>query len=262
MGICRKALCIIFASLFALSVFAAPGGGGGGGGGSHGGGSRGGGGPGGGRSTSGSMRSSAGSRGTSRSVRSSGGSRPSSESNRTDNSSRSVRQSQSKTPGPTSQVSPSSSVFSSSSPDVNAPSFGSNGSGDGDHFSNSPDQESMGIPSSNEKILPEMINYRGNRILSEGGEFVLQNVRSERTNNNEVTLEISFNQSVNPLTFSVDSILIDGAAISSKTKFSFNKKGDTIRIAVPNKGEKMNLMIQNVESFDGTVIAPVQIEVK
>ena len=242
MGICRKTLCIILASLFVFSAFAAPGGGGGGGGGG-----RGGGGPSGGRGSGpGSRGGSFGSRspggmGPSGGISPSGGSRSSANSGRKSDSSNSVRASQPQSPSPSTQVGPSPSVFP-------------NGS--------SPDEVAQIPDSSTERIIPEMINYRGNRIASEGSEFFLQNIKSERTSNGEVSLEISFNQSVNPLTFSAESILIDGIAVPPKTKFSFNKKGDTIRMSVPSKSEKMNIMIQNVESFDGTVIAPVQIELK
>ena len=114
----------------------------------------------------------------------------------------------------------------------------------------------------NNSVPPEIIFYRGNRTLSDGEMFTLQNVKSECSENGEILLEITFTQSVNPRSFTADSILINGEKISSKTKFSFNKKGDTIKIQIPAKGEQFLLSIQNVESFDGTKIEPVQIDIK
>lgn len=107
-----------------------------------------------------------------------------------------------------------------------------------------------------------IIYYRGSRVLLNDSAFDLQNIKTERSGENTVNLEITFSQSVNPRTFSADSILVDGKAISSKTKFSFNKKGDTIKLTVPVQSGTFNLMIKDVESFDGTVIDPVTIEVK
>jgi len=226
-------------SIFSNFTFAAPGGGGGGGG-------RGGGPSGGRGSGPGSRGGSFGSRSAgdmrpSGGMKSSGGSRSSGSSGGSNGSSNSVRPTQPQSPAPTNQVNPSPSLFPNDS---------------------SPDEVAQIPDSSTERVVPEMINYRGNRIASEGAEFFLQTIKSERINNAEVSLEISFNQSINPLTFSAESILIDGNAVPPKTKFSFNKKGDTIRLAVPSKSEKMNIIIQNVESFDGTVIVPVQIELK
>ena len=107
----------------------------------------------------------------------------------------------------------------------------------------------------------EIINYRGTRTLLTNGDFSLQSVKSEPVSDSKSNLEITFNQSVNPRTFTENSILIDGAAISPK-KFTFNKKGDTIKIEVPSENKAFNLTIQNVESFDGTKIEPIQIEIK
>lgn len=114
----------------------------------------------------------------------------------------------------------------------------------------------------NPQTSPEIIFYRGTRTLSDGEIFTLQNIKSERNENGEILLEITFNQSVNPRTFNQDSILVNGEKISSKIKFTFNKKGDTIKLTVPAKSETISLSIQNVESFDGTKIEPTQINIK
>ena len=105
-----------------------------------------------------------------------------------------------------------------------------------------------------ESSSSEVMKYRGNRVLSDGTSFNLQSIKTERNNDSEVTLEITFTESVNPLSVSKNSVVIDGDSISSETKFSFNKKGDTIRLSVPVKNERFSLKIQNVESFDGKTI--------
>ena len=109
---------------------------------------------------------------------------------------------------------------------------------------------------------PEILYYRGSRILYENDAFLLQDVKTKRVNSDEMNLELTFNQSINPLSFSTDSILLDGESIPAKTKFAFNKKGDTIRIAVPARSENFNLTITALKSFDGTPLEPVSIEIK
>lgn len=111
-------------------------------------------------------------------------------------------------------------------------------------------------------LSSEILYYRGSRILSTNDEFLLQNVKTQRLNPDEINLELTFNQSINPLTFSTDSILLNGESISTNTKFAFNKKGDTIRIAVPVKKENFNLTITALKSYDGTPLEPISLEIK
>ncbi len=106
----------------------------------------------------------------------------------------------------------------------------------------------------------DIINYRGSRVLYNGGDFALQNVKTRREGNEKVTVELTFNQSLNPLSVNTSSILLNGQAVSSETKFSFNKKGDTIRMDLPVELENVSITVQNVESFDGTPLAPVEIK--
>ena len=126
-------------------------------------------------------------------------------------------------------------------------------------------EQSENLPKSDEKAAAQInaddiLYYRGNRTLVEQGAFSVQGIKTERATKNEVNVEILFSQSINPRSLSQDSILVDGAAISKKTNFSFNKKGDTIKIKIPMKNKTFSLTVQNVESFDGTVIEPIIIK--
>ena len=75
-----------------------------------------------------------------------------------------------------------------------------------------------------------------------------------------MSLEIRFNQSVNPHSFTADSILVNGEAIFSDKKPAFNKKGDTVKISLPNENEIFSLKIQNIESFDGKKLESVELK--
>jgi len=106
----------------------------------------------------------------------------------------------------------------------------------------------------------EILNYRGSRVLSDSESFSLQSVKTKIEKKSNLTLELSFNKSVNPHSFLSDSILIDGKPLSAQTKFSFNKKGDTIRLELPVESEKINLKIQKIESFDGKMIEELELK--
>lgn len=111
-----------------------------------------------------------------------------------------------------------------------------------------------------------IINYRGNRTIADSTPLAVNSVKAVHTNKKNVTLEISFNQNINPRSVNIDSIFIDDSALPKETKFSFNKKGDTIKINIPlelvTDSESVLVKIQNVRSFNGTKIEPVEIFAK
>lgn len=133
------------------------------------------------------------------------------------------------------------------------PSGGGSSSGSGAPWYSSQSKNKSSAP-------PEIIYYRGSRVLAGDDNFSLQKIKTERMSSSSVRVEITFNQSVNPRSFTADSILVDGNAIPAKTKFSFNKKGDTMKVSVPVRNGSFNLTIQNITSFDGTVIEPIEVK--
>ena len=95
--------------------------------------------------------------------------------------------------------------------------------------------------------------------------FLVTQVKSTKADDSSISLEITFNQSINPKSVNHTSIFVDGKPLPDGTRFSFNKKGDTIKLTVSSKnGETANgaftLQIQNISSFDGTGIDPVDIQ--
>lgn len=118
------------------------------------------------------------------------------------------------------------------------------------------------VPSSSAPVVPpqNVLKYRGTRTACSKDEFRFKCVKTRAESEDSVLLEIRFNQNVNPLSFKNDSILIDGEAVSADTKFSFNRKGDTIRFSVPAVEHPFSLEIQGVESFNGIKIKPVELK--
>ena len=113
----------------------------------------------------------------------------------------------------------------------------------------------------------EILYYRGTRTLADGSPFLVTQVKSTKADDSSISLEITFNQSINPKSVNHTSIFVDGKPLPDGTRFSFNKKGDTIKLTVSSKnGETANgaftLQIQKITSFDGTGIDPVDIQVE
>lgn len=105
----------------------------------------------------------------------------------------------------------------------------------------------------------EFINYRGARVFISDEGLLLQNIQTERISDANVTIEITFNQSINPRSFDYTSIKIDGSPLPAKTTFSFNKKGDTVKLTIPTKKKDFTLEIRDIQSFSGTAITPIEI---
>lgn len=131
--------------------------------------------------------------------------------------------------------------------------FGASPSG-GSSNSSSSSSSSSSVPHQN------VFNYRGSRTTSTNDEFYLKSLKSRVESDDSVMLEIRFNQNVNPRSFKNDSILIDGEAVPEDTKFSFNRKGDTLRLSVPQVEQYFSLEIHEVESFDGRKIKPIELK--
>ncbi|WP_407427831.1 hypothetical protein [Treponema sp.] len=105
----------------------------------------------------------------------------------------------------------------------------------------------------------EQINYRGVRTAMPSDSFSPQRIKTERLSSNNISLEIIFNKILDPHSFSYSSIKIDGEEISQKMNFSFNKKGDTVKLVLPVKKERFTIEITGIKSFDGTEITYTQV---
>lgn len=112
----------------------------------------------------------------------------------------------------------------------------------------------------------EILYYRGSRTLAENEPLIINRAECKKTDESTATLEITFNQSINPKSVNHTSIFVDGKPLPDGTRFSFNKKGDTIKLTISSKdGETIKgaftVHVQNISSFDGTDIEPVDIQV-
>lgn len=138
------------------------------------------------------------------------------------------------------------------------------GGGHGSGSSTSPaapgkPRESGTPPPASESSSPSIMNYRGTRKIANNGEFTIQSIKSKLESGDTLTLEIHFNQGVNPLSITGESIFVGGKSVPSE-RMTFNKKGDTVKFTVSSENKYFSLLVQHIEAFDGTKITPVEIK--
>ncbi len=104
-----------------------------------------------------------------------------------------------------------------------------------------------------------IIHYRGNRTYSENLPLEIVHTRCERKAEDIVNLVIFFNQSINPRTIQQDTFLFNNKQIPFGTRFNFNKKGNSVRMILPVKENTFKFKVQNISSFDGKNIEPVEL---
>ena len=104
-----------------------------------------------------------------------------------------------------------------------------------------------------------IVNYRGSRTYSENLPLEIIKTKSIRKDTDMVLVIVIFNQNINPRSVGPDSIMVNNMKPPVGARFFFNKKGDTIRILFPVKEDSFKVKVQNVSSFNGAIIDPVEI---
>ncbi len=98
------------------------------------------------------------------------------------------------------------------------------------------------------------MHYRGNRVSPENLPLEINLVKCIRLDENVVELQIIFNQCINPRSFRHNSIIINGSPLPKSVRFTFNRRGDTIKVILFQRQNSFKLKISDVESFDGKTI--------
>lgn len=112
------------------------------------------------------------------------------------------------------------------------------------------------------KEADKIYYYRGNRTYSEELPLKVSFIRCLKGEDEELIILIMFNQSVNPRSISHESFLIDDKELPENIRFSFNKKGDTIKMILYQEDEDFIITVQNICAFTGECIEPVDLLVK
>ena len=127
-----------------------------------------------------------------------------------------------------------------------------------------PEDENHPLPP--EKPFPfdsdDIIHYRGQRLYLEETPLKVNHIKYEALNESLVCIEIFFNQSINPRSITHESFLLDEEPLPDSTRFAFNRKGDIIKIIAHIEYADFYLRIQDIRSFNGTIIEPVGFEIE
>ena len=111
------------------------------------------------------------------------------------------------------------------------------------------------------KDQENILYYRGNRTYSEKAPLKVMTVNCFRLNEESASLEISFNQSIDPRTVNIESILLNGKNLPETTRFAFNKKGDKIKLYIPMEEAAFVINVNNIKAFDGAVLEQTELKV-
>ena len=127
-----------------------------------------------------------------------------------------------------------------------------------------PPEQEQGVmpPPLPPKDPDKILYYRGNRTYSEELPLKVNFIKCMKGENGEIIVMIIFNQSVNPRSVNHESLLIDNNELPENIRFSFNKKGDTIRVIIPQDDEEFLITVQDVSTFNGVSIEPVELLAK
>ena len=114
------------------------------------------------------------------------------------------------------------------------------------------------------KDSDKIFYYRGNRTYSEELPLKINLIKCMRDEDGTIIIMVFFNQTVNPRTVNHESFLIDDNELSDNIRFSFNKKGDTIKVIIPqdengDDDEEFIITVQDVCGINGVCIEPVEL---
>lgn len=129
-----------------------------------------------------------------------------------------------------------------------------------------PDFPESGPPKTPPPLPPKdadkIFYYRGNRTYSEKLPLIVKFIKCIRDREGRIILMLVFNQSVNPHTVNHECLLIDDNELPENIRFSFNRKGDTIRVIIPEDGEEFRITVQDICAFNGVCIETVELLAK
>lgn len=104
----------------------------------------------------------------------------------------------------------------------------------------------------------DIMHYRGSRVYSGNQAFEISQIKCKRIDEKTFSLHITFNQSLNPRSVGKESIFLNGQPLPENIRFAFNRRGDTIKLLLPQLNDSFKLLIQKISSFDGKELAPIE----
>ncbi len=97
----------------------------------------------------------------------------------------------------------------------------------------------------------DFTNYRGQRKPVESDDLYMETFSSEY-DGGTLTIDISFNQGIDPRSIKSENIEINGKALKEPVKLSFNKEGTVVRLVI---GDRVSIpysfSISGIRSYNG-----------
>lgn len=103
--------------------------------------------------------------------------------------------------------------------------------------------------------------YRGQRIPAQSEAFCMSSLTVLPYGGKELTIDVFFNQGIDPRTFKSQNIVIDDKTIPENSSITFNREGTQARIKISgNVHIPFSIIIRNVLSYNGQQMGDVKLE--
>lgn len=99
----------------------------------------------------------------------------------------------------------------------------------------------------------EILNYRGTRKAVSKENLFIKKVKTKNSAAGKTSVEIVFNQEINPRSFSPEKTKINGSPVQGEVNFLFSRNGSGVKIQLPQQNEGFRIELSDIESFDGVV---------
>ena len=104
----------------------------------------------------------------------------------------------------------------------------------------------------------ESRNFRGRRVPDVKDAFSILNIKSGKIKNGVISIDVFFNQGINPLSVKTSNIYINGEQLKESAGYMFSRNGNTLRLTFVAPEGDFSVKIENIESFKGDKLAPAE----
>lgn len=100
--------------------------------------------------------------------------------------------------------------------------------------------------------------FRGTRRVIENGPVTLERSIVKTEKNGSTYVELNFSSSIDPRSFTADSVTINGVPIENGNQVMFNTNGTLCRIYVKNIKFPAEIKLLKIKSYCGDIVQPVK----
>ena len=82
--------------------------------------------------------------------------------------------------------------------------------------------------------------------------------KSGKIKNGVISIDVFFNQGINPLSVKTSNIYINGEQLKESAGYMFSRNGNTLRLTFVAPEGDFSIKIENIESFKGDKLSPAE----